>query len=273
MCYVAEEGNRDIYSSNKTLGSENCARFAAFVKRLGKIWKFSHRCKRNEQDMPILSISYCGGSWTRREADKVNFIVSDESEVKKNGGSNDYECAKTSAHAIAKDLSVIHGDWCQITFYDYISVVPNFAPNFTVGKMVQSAMENGSILYSKGDYGRPLLHSTQAGDIVVNYAERRYSSRKEKMPTSSSKFDTILIPGHFTPFKKFAFIAKEVVVGKGGKNPEEVSLTTQESTPDFLRSRCISERLLREINFIPDGKLVEEGLRETAISALEKYIN
>jgi nucleoside-diphosphate-sugar epimerase len=264
VCYAAEEGNRDIYVANPHLERDNSARFTKFVEGLGKIWSLrdeniTRTCK--------LHISYCGGSWTRREMDAQDFSVNDNSPVKTHGGSNMYERAKTAAYENAKDLARRNKDWCQITFVDYISVVPNFAPNFTIGKMVHSAMESGEIVYSEGDYGRPLLHSQQAGDILVTLAER-WSSLKG---CGQKPFDIILIPGYFTPFATFASIARDVVVKNGGKIQEEIKLTCQSHTPEFLRSRCSSDRLARDIQFVPHRGYVEEGLRNAALKAFVQY--
>lgn len=256
LCYTAEEGNRDVYSLNAKLGDENCRRFTAFLDRLRALWE-----QWIGDDAKKLNISYVGGSWTRRKVDTETFVVQDGSPVKVGGGANPYERSKTEAYENALELSKCHHHWCRIAFLDYISVVPNYAPNFTMGKMVKSALENGRIVYSEGDFGRPLLHRRQAGEILVALANNKMKR---------DYITTILVPGHFIPFKTFALIAKEVVQQhKGGS----VQLDVQENTPDFLRSSCVSDKLKKEIGFVPDGALVELGLRDTAEKALGDWVD
>lgn len=261
VVYASEEGNRDVYDLNPDLGTKNNHRFATHLERLKRIF-----LQVRTSTAQRLYISYCGGSWTRRKMDSQTFCVGDESATKNNGGENNYECAKSSACEYAKSLARMHKDWLTILFFDYISVVPNYSANFTMRKMVQSAMTAGKIAHSAGDYGRPLLNSQQAGSILVTLAEQRASLERLN---HKDPFDIFIVPGHFTSFETFAKIAKEIAEQNGKKN---VKLICQEDTPDFLRSRCYSERLVETIDFVADYKLVEKGLRETAERAILEYI-
>mmetsp|Transcript_1874 Transcript_1874/g.2878 ORF Transcript_1874/g.2878 Transcript_1874/m.2878 type:complete len:336 (+) Transcript_1874:59-1066(+) len=261
IIYSAEEGNRDMYSSNPDLGSKNNQRFATFVERLEHIFVQGGTSKKRR-----LYISYCGGSWTRKEIDSQSFCVGDKSKVKEGGGSNNYERAKSSAYENAKKLAKINQDWMTILFFDYISVVPNYSPNFTMGKMVQSAMKTGKITYSAGDYGRPLLHSQQAASVLLALAEQRASA---KLLTHEDPFDTFIIPGNFTSFGSFASVAKEIAAQNGKK---DVKLICQKDTPDFLRSRCNSVRLVESLHFKTNGEHVLQGLKETAQRAIDEYL-
>jgi len=259
ICYTAEIGNRDLYSQEANLGKDNCERFRSFMTRLEKLVNK----KRGK-----IHISYCGGSWTRRASLKDNdnvLLVSNCSPTKEKGGDNLYEQSKTIACKNAQDLSLEHKDWCDgITFYDYISVVPNYSPNFTIHKMVKEALEQNKITYSDGDYGRPLLHSNQAGDIIRSLAERE----------TCNKFEIILIPGCFTKFETFAEITKQVVENYKTRVRKIELQHQQNPTPNYLRSRCSSQKLLEQIpTFVPNGDLVQEGLRETALKALEYYLD
>ena len=248
--YAAEDGNRDNYASNPKLGQENDDCFQSFVKRVAA-------CTRKKQNTRN-HISYIGGSWTRRQA--IDGIVSDSSPTKSGGGSNPYEIAKTRAESTACQLSANLG--VGITFFDMISVTPNYAHIFSVNRMVSSAIETGIIRYSPGDYGRPLLHTNQAGDMVVSLIERRIDYR-----TTTGSYEVVLIPGHFVLFGDFAQIAKEVVE-KSGKRANVVLEEQEGESPVVLKTRCASRRL-KDMGFFPNGKMAIDGLRQSAEAALD----
>ena len=254
--YAAEDGNRDNYASNPKLGQENDDRFEAFVKRVAA-------CTQTKQHTRT-HISYIGGSWTRRQA--IDGIVSDSSPTKPGGGSNPYEIAKTRAESNACRLSTDLG--VGITFFDMISVTPNCAPNFSVNQMASSAIDTGTIRYSPGDYGRPLLHTNQAGDMVVSLIERRIA---DSFPCTTGRYDVVLIPGHFVLFRDFALIAKEVVE-KSGKRQDNILEEQMGETPAVLKTRCESRRL-KDIGVVPNGKMAIDGLRQSAEAALESLAN
>lgn len=272
ICYVADEGNRDVYASNPELRRENDDRFSSFVERVCEVWQTIRPQRRNGEK---IHVSYCGGSWTRRQMNR-NFVVSDDSPAKDGGGSNNYERAKTDAFDNARRLSWMYGRWIDVTFFDYISVVPNYSPNFTMGKMVRDALELRKIAFSDGDFGRPLLHGRQAGGVLVALAEK-WRSKQSDDPSDDDKpsdgFDSVLLPGHFTTFRRFAEIAKEVAIEYcDNLSDGDVVLEPRENTPDFLRSRCVSPRLRGEIGFVPDAAMVDEGLRDTAAEAAKNWL-
>ena len=218
-----------------------------------------------------------------------NYIVSDNSDSKDNGGDNLYEKAKTSAYNNVQQLydTLNCKDWCSITFYDYISVVPNYSPNFTIHKMVQQAFLEDTITYSVGDdYGRPLLHSKQAGDIVRIYSEKLYSNiiSSNNIATTTTilpprKFNLMLIPGYFIKFETFATICKEEMMKHLQQQQGDDGATTnitfqyQKSTPNFLKTKCESSYVNDELLIQPDKKLVLDGLRDTAIYSIQHYLS
>ena len=315
ICYAAENGNRDDYASiPNDITEQNIQQFSTFIHKLSHVIQEEEKKKKkrhlNENDsnnnndtnnvttMPTtVRIFYCGGSWTRRQPtifnndndDTSSIVVNDDSPTKKNGGDNPYERAKTLSYWNAKALAKQHQDWCDICFIDYISVVPNFSPNFTIYKMVQSAIQDQKIIYSHGDdYGRPLLHTRDAGQIIATLA-----SKEKLMPSTTttttttddendenisteesggtSSFRLVLLPGHFTPFEKFASIVKDVVTNE--TNIDQIRLEKQNSTPDFLRSKCMSKQLYNKIGFQPNESLIEDALIECAMEAVKNSMH
>mmetsp|Transcript_13004 Transcript_13004/g.19711 ORF Transcript_13004/g.19711 Transcript_13004/m.19711 type:complete len:282 (+) Transcript_13004:425-1270(+) len=202
--------------------------------------------------------------------------VNDESVVKQGGGSNPYEIAKSNAQKNAHHLSKKHN--ISITFYDYISVVPNFAPNFSVNRMTKSGLDTGIIKFSDGDYGRPLLHTIEAGEFVVRVIEDQIS-RGSNIMKKSQEFDTdagsdtVLVPGHFVTFKTFAETVTEAI--ETTYKDKRISFETYETTPDELRTRCVSSRWKSTgvDGVTPDGDstLVIDGLKETAMHFIQHY--
>lgn len=211
-------------------------------------------------------VAYIGGSWTRRApaaspCDATVPLVTDLSPPKDDVDSNAYEKAKTRAHDVARQLSnelKIH-----VTFYDWASIVPNLAPNFTIAKMTAAALHDGKISYSEGDYGRPLLHAVDAGWALVKLTESRLRSQ----PSDKEYFDTIVMPGTFLCFQRFASIVAAVVEASGKRTT--VELQRQDGAPSFLRTRCTSTRLA-ELEFAPSHERSEDGLRETCRFWLKK---
>ena len=161
-------------------------------------------------------------------------------------------------------------------------MVPNYSPYFTIAKMTKEAMFKRTITFSPGDYGRPLLHRNDSGNLLVSFCE---SKRKESSMGSFTKF---LVPGCFTPFKTYADVVKATVKelelveefgedpqetgGDGGDEPTQMSskkpieLISQDKTPDALRARCES-RAADELKFVPKESLIKEGLRDSCIMA------
>lgn len=131
-------------------------------------------------------------------------LVGDDAEEKSDAEANPYERAKTAALASAQALA--SSERLQITFVDWISVVPKFAPNFTVAKMVAAALDTGIVRFSAGDFGRPLLSGTDAGHALLLLTEKR---RLESAPAAAPGCSAVLMPGHFTTFRRFAEIVQE----------------------------------------------------------------
>ena len=306
ICYAAENGNRDEYAFNPEIAEQNIQQFTTFIQKLSNVIQKRDKNENHTNDdtditMPTtVRIFYCGGSWTRRQPTIINrssndenntpmIVVDDDSPTKNNGGDNPYERAKTSSYLNAKDLAKQNQEWCQICFIDYISVVPNFAPNFTIHKMVESAIQEQKIVYSHGDdYGRPLLHTRDAGQIIASLASKENliqttttttnnnNNKDENISTeqsgSTSSFRLVLLPGHFTPFGKFASIVKDVVTRETkDTSAPKIKLEKQNFTPDFLRSECISKHLVEEIGFQPDQTLIEDALNECAVEAIKNH--
>ena len=262
-----DDGNRDNYTHNPNLGHNNNVRFEMLVKRIADTRDQVKNYSTNNVDGDDVSvhISYIGGSWTRLQPN-VNQIVNESSPVREGGGSNPYEIAKTSAEQNAKKMSIMHS--IGITFYDYISIVPNYSSNFSINRMVRSGMEDNVIKYSSGDYGRPLLHSVQAGEFVANVIEKQILDSHHT--ANQVQYETIVVPGHFVSFETFADIAKEVIESRngsdGGNATNNIAFKTYEQTPDELRTRCIPTEGI-EI----DASLINEGLKESAVHSLMQY--
>lgn len=259
VVYAAECGDRDEYARDSSLFTANVARFEAFARRLRRL-------------CPMTShLAYAGGSWTRRLAetpgdDAEAPRVQDDSPPKPASEANPYELAKSAACEAAGQLSVELQ--LPITFYDWASIVPNLRPNFTVGAMTAAALASGSITYSAGAFGRPLLHAEDAGRVLLLCTQQRLKQRTGAAATSSGAcFDVVLLPGFFTPFEQFAQVVKSEV-DRSGHVAAEVALLEQAGcTPAFLRSRCISARLAA-CGFEPDAAAVERGLRDTCMAAV-----
>lgn len=255
-----DDGNRDAYARDPTLGVRNNARYASLIRRIATAQR------RLEIEATSTHVSYVGGSWTRRRPrDDNRLVVDDASPAKPGGGSNPYERAKTDAERNARESSLEHG--VPTTFYDYASVVPNLSPNFSVNRMVVSGLEDGVIRFSPGDeFGRPLLHSARAGEFVARAIEKRIASLRRGDDDVS--YETVLVPGDFVPFRTFANVAKEVVERYYGDDGRDVSLETYDRTPNELRTRCVSSSS-RE--FASDYASIHEGLKEAATHTLLRY--
>ena len=249
IVYCAECGNRDAYS-DPDLGKANATRFEAFARRLPSGAKLRYVC----------------GSWTRREMRTIDEaappVVDDTSAAKADAACNPYERAKNEACEQARTLGAELG--LHITFCDWSSVVPNLAPNFTVSKMVDEAMSDGTISYSDGDVGRPLCHSADAGRALVQLVE---SQRDEPAPShrvAPPPFEVVLVPGAFTPFAAFASAVQTELASLEEGSRVHATLTPKaDHAPTFLRTRCTSARLAG-LGFMPDEEAVQRGLRDTA---------
>ena len=248
IVYAAEPGNRDEYASNPNIALSNARRFTGFIERIVKL----------SANISNVHVTYAGGSWTRRKA-LPGLEVSDLAPAKtEEDGANPYELAKTEAAKLAEYLSTKHS--IDISFWDWISVVPNFAPNFTISKMTKAAVESKIVTFSPGPYGRPLLHAQDAGRAVVMLAEDRLKNR-----SLNHHFELILLPGHFTTFETFADAVVEIVKIEKGI---EIAKISQMETPDWLKTTCLGSSRLRKVNFSPDETLIMEGLKETCTKAL-----
>ena len=263
-----DDGNRDNYTKNSNLGHDNNVRFEMLVKRIADTRDQVTNYNKNNVDDDNVSvhISYIGGSWTRLQPnDDKN--VNELSPVKEGGGSNPYEIAKTGAEQNAQALSTMHS--IGITFYDYISIVPNYASNFSINRMVRSGIEGNVIKYSPGDYGRPLLHSVQAGEFVAKVIEKQILDSLLHT-TNQVQYETIVVPGHFVSFETFADIAKEVIDNRNsnddGHATNNITFETYGQTPDELRTRCTPSTKGIEI----DISLIKKGLKESAVHTLKQ---
>jgi len=260
-----DDGNRDNYACDPKLGLYNNARFESLVKRIAgaRFDQNGTQCDRSDDRNVSVHVSYIGGSWTRFDSTK-NLVVDDSSSVKEGGGFNPYEIAKTSAETNARKVSAKHA--IALTFYDYISVVPNFAPNFSVNQMVTSGLEQNVIKFSPGDFGRPLLHTFQAGEFVADLIDAQIKSHCSTLVDNNGKlYETVLVPGDFISFETFAKIAREVI--EHSCDDRNITFEEYQRTPNELRTRCISSR-----GFVSDPSLAEKGLKEAAMHSL-KYFN
>ncbi len=246
VVYAADCGNRDSYAEDSTLGARQLAVFDSFARRLARMSEAAAACRR---------LVYIGGSWTRLAADDrlVPPLVHDASPSKPMAEMSPYEAAKNAACDAARALSTELS--LPITFADWASVVPNYAPNFSIAKMTDEALAKGSISYSAGDVGRPLCQAEDAGRALVALCERE----------ANTLFDTVLIPGEFTPFERFARVVLDTVRDETGSRPELVA--HDDAPPAALRSRCESVRLAA-IGWEPDAGAVEKGLRDTCKARL-----
>ncbi len=136
--------------------------------------------------------------------------------------------------------------------------------------MVRSGLEDGIIKFSQGDYGRPLLHTSEGGEFVAKLvAENRNRCSCAitcgDVNSVGILFDTVLVPGRFVNFEIFANIAKEAIESTNCGLGPNIALKSYDCTPEELRTRCES---LRKID--SDPLLVTNGLRETAMFYLQK---
>ena len=296
IIYTAENGNRDDYVKTPTLGKSNNDRFR----------KFCDRCKNLLRSYARPHIIYVGGSWTKRSAGASDggdecadyeFVVNDDSPNKVDSEVL-YEQAKISSEENAKQVGAETG--FPITFADWISIVPNFAPNFSIAKMTNEAVFRRTVTYSPGGYGRPMLHRQDAGELLVAYCERARSKRGFSTP----KFSKFLIPGIFIPFKTFADVVMSTVLelelheqfgvpvagdadeplsptASGGSSGADqgqdrdmpskppVTLIEKEDTPAWLKTRCES-KAAEELGFKPKESMVLQGLRDSCTTAWRK---
>ncbi len=238
VVYCADSGNREDYVDSPDLSEGNNKRFAEFCNKVSKI-------------NPDATVWYVGGSWTKRKPDG-RWKVNDGSPNKPLSECNDYEKAKISAEDNAQELS----SKVRIRFLDWASIVPNMADNFSIPQMVIQAIENGRIKYSPGQYGRPLLESTQAGEVLAVLVEN----------DDNIRFKKYLIPGAFIPFSVFAETVKRVVEKEAAR---EIDLEEIPETPDFLKTKTNSGYLSR-LGFRPDKGRVLAALEKNAREYLKK---
>ena len=150
-----------------------------------------------------------------------DLIVNEASDFKPNP--NHYEQAKMDMfHHIQKIKN--H----TILYFDWISTTPNMAPNFSLNKMIHEGAQHGTISYSPGPFGRPLLDGSSAGEYLFLAHDNALHEKQ----------DRILVPGIFITFEEFALSAQKALAQLG------ISATLQEYTntpPDWLKSRIISD--------------------------------
>lgn len=250
VVFAADSGNRDTYAADPALGPRQIKQFETFCRRLSAA-RGTSGCR----------LRYIGGSWTRREPDDALLVV-DNSPAKPEAACNPYERSKTQACEAARELSAELG--LPITFCDWASVVPNYAPNFSVAKMAEEALRVGTIGYSAGDFGRPVCHTSDAGAALLALCEderRHYEAQLEGRPAVATPlFSVVLVPGAFTSFERFAEAARDEVEQQTGRRPALVA-REGDAPPLALRSRCESERLAA-LGWRPDASKVEQGLRD-----------
>lgn len=256
VVYVAENGNRDDYKLDRELQGHNNNRFHSFGKRCRRL------C-----DRACPPIFYIGGSWTKRQWDDHYVVHSDS--PNKGASPVPYEEAKISAEANARSVSEAHQ--LDIVFIDWISVVPNLAPNFTVHKMTEEALSSGRITFSPGEFGRPLLHSSDAGRALMMLHEARNGGGVRQ---TGAHFECCLMPGSFTPFSVFAEVVQDTVrahlhARKSDVSIAEIELVPQKQTPDSLQAQCVSHTF-ESLGFSPDSSLVCEGLRATCLHSIHQ---
>ena len=258
VVYAADCGNRDEYAADASLGPEQERRFESFVEMLFK----AHRDAQIGHGQ-MATIYYIGGSWTRRAALGTDPpLVGDGSPAKPDAECNPYERAKTRAQATAQRLAEsLELEPC-ITFCDWPSVVPNFAPNFTIAKMTEEALsEAATISYTGGEYGRPLCHSEDAGRALLMLCERDHLVDAH-IPTDR----VVLVPGHFTPFVTFAATVQSEVERRTGVRATLVESAAQPPATLKAHSRSM---LFERLGFSPDEAMVEEGLRVACAARVE----
>eukprot|EP00039_Didymoeca_costata_P030545 m.30125 g.30125 ORF g.30125 m.30125 type:complete len:1330 (-) comp8173_c0_seq1:95-4084(-) len=274
VIYTAENGSRADYETMPTLGEQNNSKFRRFFER----------CRRVLGSFPSPHVVYIGGSWTKRQPHESSFLVDDDS-PNKDHTDVAYEAAKIAAEHNAREVG--SDQEFSITFCDWISVVPNYSPNFTIAKMTKEALSKRRITYSRGPYGRPLLHRKDAGKCLVAYCERAREQGAQQLP----KFSTLLVPGYFVSFETYAQTVKSIIqeqelydmygedgnedggdkpVGQESESLPAIELVEQNSTPDSLRAQCKS-RVVEELDFKPNDSLVIEGLRQTCLVAWNTY--
>ncbi len=238
IIYAAESGNREDYEANLNLSQENNRRFKDFIERVA--------CTN-----PSIVVWYIGGSWTKRKPDE-SWLVTDNSPNKPLDECNEYEKAKVMAQENARRLS----DKIRIRFLDWVSIVPNLAPNFSIPRLVTQAIKEGKITYSPGGYGRPLLEAVQAGEALLLLVAN----------DGNERFRKFLIPGVFVKFEAFAQAVKKVIEQETGR---EIKLEMQTQTPEFLKTKTHSD-YLESLGFVPDRKRIIKALEINARESLKE---
>lgn len=251
IIYTAEKGNRELYDENPNLAQTNFKNFTHFTKLVSKL----------EQKIKIY---YIGGSWTKRRIPK-DFIVKDSSpnKTRKDRPIN-YEMAKiaaeNNARRLAKSLKL------DIAYFDWITIVPNYAENFTMNRFMKDLLTTNVVSYTPGKFGRPLLSAKDAGKALLLYI-RKFPEYK------IGQFKRILITGIFTPFSEFAKITLETAK-ELSKDPEfkkkAKMVKRADVPPDFLKAR-VESKLFKALGFRPSRKEARKALRENAKCAFELY--
>ena len=116
--------------------------------------------------------------------------------------------------------------------------------------MVRSGIEGNVIKYSPGNYGRPLLHSVQAGEFVANVIEKQILDSHHTSTTNQVQYETIVVPGHFVSFKTFALLQKMLL------RTEIVMMMVMQQI--ILRLRHMGKR---QMNYELGVHLLQRGLK------------
>ncbi len=120
VVYTIDDGNRGHYSADDLISTTNLQRFECFVKCIADA-------------VPAITVWYIGGSWTKRQYGNDNgvMVVDDASPNKTDSALVvPYERAKCEAEEASRRSATRYG--VRIHFVDYISVVPNLSPQFSI---------------------------------------------------------------------------------------------------------------------------------------------
>jgi len=278
IIYAADMGKRGRYHSLRGLNALNNRRFRFFCER----------CRHLLGSTARLNIVYIGGSWTKRMVVAADSMVVNDDSYNKVDPTVEYEIAKIEAEENAKQLAE-ELDIC-IAFFDWINVVPNQDPEFAIARMTSDAMIKRSIPYPVGDYGHPLLHTKDAGSLLMQYCDK-YFLNETPFPDGSN-FACVLVPGCFTEFSTFAEVVRMTLfeleleekyggdlASAGVVNTENsdrddsvkpaILAEQKEGPPEHFRTRCES-RICDELDFQPNEGLIRSGLRDSCIAAYNR---
>ena len=213
IIFSTDVGKSELYEINQDIAVDN-------------ILHFNNCCNTISKINPNVPIWYVGGSWTKRKPNRF-WIVDEDSPNKAMEESNAYERSKIQSENNASHISSMLS--LKIRFVDYISIIPNLFPDFTLCRYSEQAILKSKIEYIDGDMGRPLLTSFIAGRMLLKIIE---------MDDPSKMFDVFLVPGVFIEFKTFAEIAKKVV---DKRLKSDIILNPISSNQEYLRTTIKSK--------------------------------